>query len=198
MSSDRWRWAQQAQELRFHQLEAARKQAETWRAGLTGLTALFGAVLIVKGRDNLTDLSSPYQQVVVVLLGLALVALVVATLAALRAASGTPGDECLLTGEDLEAWTRHEVVEVQRTVVLARRLTLVGACTLAIAIGLAWLAPVRTAREPLVIVEFGGGRICGDLSGISNGTVVVRVTEQYRIIPLASVTRMDSAKSCPT
>ena len=37
-----------AQELRFHQLEAVRKQAETWRTGLTGLTALFGAVFVLK------------------------------------------------------------------------------------------------------------------------------------------------------
>ena len=47
MSVERLRWAEKAQELRFTQLDMVRRQAESWRTGLTGITALLGAVLIV-------------------------------------------------------------------------------------------------------------------------------------------------------
>jgi hypothetical protein len=49
MSLDPKRWAQKAQELKFTQLDSARRQAEGWRTGLGGLTTLLSAALIIKG-----------------------------------------------------------------------------------------------------------------------------------------------------
>jgi len=197
VSGDRYRWAELAQELRFHQLEAVHKQAETWRTGLTGLTALFGAVLVLRGRENVADLTAPYPALIVALLLSALVALVVATLSALRAASGAPGDECLLTGEDLEAWTRQETAEVQRSIRRARRLTLVGAGAMAAAVGLAWLAPLRETRQPTVVVQSVDGRTCGSLSAITGGAVAVQQGKDLRIIPLGRISRLEYAERCP-
>jgi hypothetical protein len=196
VSGDRYRWAELAQELRFHQLEAVRKQAETWRTGLTGLTALFGAVLVLRGRENVADLTAQYRALIVALLLSALVALVVATLSALRAASGAPGDECLLTGEDLEAWTRQETAEAQRSIRRARRLTLVGAGAMAVAVGLAWLAP-RETRQPTVVVQSVDGRTCGSLSAITGGAVAVQQGKNLRIIPLGRISRLEYAERCP-
>ena len=197
MSHDRYRWAQLAQDLRFHQLEAVRRQAESWRTGLTGLTALFGAVLVLKGRDNLADLPRPYPAVIVGLLLAALTFFVVATLSALRGASGTPGDECLLTGEDLEQWTRGETSAAQRAIRWARRLTLVGAAAMAVAVGLAWLAPARPARGPMVVVRTADGPTCGGLVSIADGSIAVRQGSSVRIISLARVSRVDYASTCP-
>jgi hypothetical protein len=197
MSGDRWRWAQKAQEMRFHQLEAARKQAESWRTGLSGLTGLFGAVLIFKGRDNIAGLSTPYKLVAVLLLGTALAALVVATLSALRAASGTPGDQCLLTGEDLHAWTRGEVAAIYQALTRARHLMIGGACAMAAAIGLTWLAPTPPGPNPVVIVDSPGGRLCGDLSHVGDGTVVIRQGSQHRTVPLTPTTRIEPTPRCP-
>ena len=50
MTLDSKRWAQLASELKFTQLDTARKQAEVWRAGLAALTALLTAVFVLKGR----------------------------------------------------------------------------------------------------------------------------------------------------
>ncbi|MDX2676127.1 hypothetical protein [Streptomyces soliscabiei] len=52
--SDR-RWAQLARELEFHQLPELRRQAEGWRAGLTGLAALVAVLVTLKGRDDLNQ-----------------------------------------------------------------------------------------------------------------------------------------------
>lgn len=196
MSAERLLWARRAQEVRFHQLEAVRKQAESWRTGLAGLTGLFGAVLVIKGRDNLTSLSAPFVQLVAVLFALALLMFVVATLSAVRAASGVPGDTCLLAGEDLEAWTRKETTEVGRKIIIARRTSLFGLFLAAAAIGLAWFAPVRNLTEPVVTVESTNARYCGGLAGVSGGSVVIHLRESYQVVPLDDVVNIRPGKSC--
>lgn len=189
-------WARRAHELRFHQLEATRKQAESWRIGLAGLTALFSAVLVVKGRDDLTRLATPFAQLVAALYALALLALVVATLSAVRAASGAPGDTCLLTGEDLEAWTRRETVQAGQKIVLARWSSLFGVCLVAAATGLAWFAPIQSSAEPTVTVESTDARYCGGLAGVSGGSVIIHSGETYRLVPLSSIVTIQNSKSC--
>jgi hypothetical protein len=197
VSSERWWWANKAQELRYHQLESARKQAESWRTGLAGLTALFAAVLVVKGRENVSALPTPFSFLVVALIGTGLAGWVWATLLALRAASGTPGDNCLLAGEDLQAWSRREVVSIQRNLVIARRLMLSGVVLIAAAIGVAWLTPVRSAPGSVsVIVDFGGGTVCGTLTGIGDGAVVVQHDGHYRVVPLSSTVELRSTDRC--
>ncbi|MDW5322524.1 hypothetical protein [Plantactinospora sp. KLBMP9567] len=201
MSIERWRWAQRADQLRFHQLDAARKQAESWRTGLAGLTTLLGAVLIIKGRDTVATLAAPYRWLVVLLLGLALAGLVWATLTAIRAAAGTPSDECLLTGEDLAEWTRAEVVGVQRAIVRARRLTLAGIGLVAVAVGFTWLGPGATpAAGALVTVTTEGGTLCGALIGTDRGSLIIQVGQGdpvHRIVPLSTVTGLQPARNCP-
>ena len=143
------------------------------------------------------DLTAPYPALIVALLLSALVALVLATLSALRAASGAPGDECLLTGEDLEAWTRRETAEAQRLIRRARWLTLIAAGAMAVAVGLAWLAPLPGARQPTVVVQSVDGRMCGNLTAISDGAVAVRQGKSLRVIPLARISRLEYAERCP-
>jgi hypothetical protein len=196
VSSDRWRWAQKAQQLRFTQLDLARRQAETWRNGLTGITALLGAVLVIRGRDDIVDLAVSYQVIPVALFGLGLTALVVATLLAIRAASGVPGEECLLTGEDLERWTQDEVRRVQRAIRAASMLTVAGACALAVGTGTAWLAPARTPALPTVRVQSRQGQYCGQLSLLGDGTIGVNGRTGDHVIPLTWVERIDTVASC--
>lgn len=198
MSIDRWRWAQKASQLRFQQVEVVRRQAETWRTGLAGSTGLLAAVLVVKGRDNLADLSPGYRWAVVLLFGTALVALVTATLRAIRAASGSPGDECLLTGAELERWSRQEARAAQRAIRMARLLTLVGIAAVAGAVGVAWLAPA-SPKEGAMVVETSTGRHCGAFGGAVAGRLVLRAPGRGpdRVIPLADVVRLESVPRCP-
>lgn len=196
MSGDRWWWAQKAQQLRFTQLDVARRQAETWRTGLTGVTALFGAVLVAKGRADVADLAAPYQAIPVVLFAIALAALVTATLFAIRAASGTPGDECLLTGEDLEQWTQDEVRRVHRAILAASVLTVAGVCALAVGAGTTWLAPSRIPALPTVSVQTHQGQYCGQLSFLSSKTIGVNGSTGDHVIPLTSVEGIYTVVSC--
>ncbi|MGW2308332.1 hypothetical protein [Actinomadura luteofluorescens] len=198
MSLDRYRWDMKAQQLRFGQVETARKQAESWRTGLAGLTTLFGAVLVVKGRDGFADLEAPFRWAVAALLILALAALLVATLRALSAAHGLPSDEILMTGEDLEEWSGDEVARVRRSMSWALRLTLLAVLLIAAAIMLTWTAPTGKPAGALLAIDSGGMRYCGKLVSAAEGKIVLSIGKEMRILPLASVEALETVAACPS
>ncbi|BCY08269.1 hypothetical protein [Actinoplanes sp. L3-i22] len=196
MSGDALWWTDRARQLEYGQLDAVRKQAESWRTGLTGVTALIGAVLVVKGKDDFTRLDTAYAVLVPVLLGLALLALLTATVAALRAAAGAPKDDILLNGENLKAWTETEVGNAQRAIRLAQLLTAVGVVLILGGAVLTWFAPAKPADTPLVRVDVAGQRFCGKL--LQQDGSVLRIGEQdlYRIVPITGPVTVETVKSC--
>ncbi|MEU9869426.1 hypothetical protein AB0C87_16410 [Actinomadura sp. NPDC048021] len=198
MSLDRYRWDMKAQQLRFGKVETARRQAESWRTGLAGLTTLFGAVLVVKGRDGFTDLETWTRWGVIALLLLALAALVAATLRALSAAHGLPSDEILMTGEDLENWSDGEVVRVRRSMAWALGLTLLAVFMIAVAVVLTWTAPTSKQGGVLLTVDAAGARYCGKFISAADGKVILSRDKTMRIIPLATVKAMETVAKCPS
>jgi hypothetical protein len=155
LSSDRWFWAQKAHQLRYAQLDIARRQAEAWRNGLAGITTLLSASLVIGGRADVAGLATPYPVVLTALFGAGLAGLVTGTLLAVRAASGAPGDECLLAGEDLERWTAAEVRRVRWAITAASVLTVIAIGAIAIGVGVSWLAPARPLAPSTVRVPPG-------------------------------------------
>lgn len=200
MSDPRLRWDALADDLAFNQLPSTRRQAETWRTGLAGLTGLLGAVLIVKGRDTIADLSQGRRVLVIALLALAFAVLVTATLSALRAASGNPGDDTLLTGEDLRDWTEREVIAARRAIRWARALTLCGIALVAVAVGVAWLSPTAKPGTTLVLIESASGTVCGALasSAAAGHLRVVGAKPPLTItVALTPATRVTLVEACP-
>ncbi|WP_155128761.1 hypothetical protein [[Actinomadura] parvosata] len=195
MSIERKRWAQRAQELRFEQLTIARKQAEGWRAGLAALIALLSAVLIVKGRDTVLGLEDWVKVSVALLLAAALAALVSATVLALRAASGTPGSEILLTGEGLREWTQREVRAIGRRIHGAAALTIVALTMLVTALGFTWFG--ASAENSTLQIEVVGRteRLCGELVGSADGELIVKGKSLQRM-PLSGATSINPVKHC--
>lgn len=198
MSIDRKRWAQRAQELKFTQLDSARKQAEGWRVGLSGLTALLGTALIVKGRDNITSLTPGFRWGVVILLGVALTLLVTATLLAIRASSGMPDENILLSGESLRSWTLGEVGRISIAIRRATWLATLGVACLTVAIGSAWLGPVAKPTTTPVDVRYEGGRKCGELTSADRHNLILDDGTRARPvnIPLSTVIAIHPVRSC--
>lgn len=197
MSLDRKRWALLAQELKFSQLDIARKQAETWRTGLTALTALLTAILVLKGRDNVSALTLPFQITVVALLGAALGLLVVATLLVTRALAGPPGEEILLTGEDLEAWSAGEVRKISTALRWAPWLAVIGVVFVALAVGITWLAPAHDTITPLVEVTTPTAQPCGELIGATQHELILRTPTAATLLPLSTVVTITPVATCP-
>jgi len=199
MTLDSKRWAQLASDLKFSQLTTARKQAEVWRAGLAALTALLTTVFVLKGRDNVSDLTEPYQAIVVALLGLALALLLTATLWVSRALAGPIGQQILLTGEEVEDWTREEVRKISTALRWAPLSAAVGVVAVAAAIGVTWLAPTQAAAAPLVqVTESTGQQPCGQLIGVSNHQLIIRSVSGPVLIPLTAVSALTPVTTCPT
>jgi hypothetical protein len=175
VSLDRKRWALLAADLKFSQLDIARKQADTWRTGLATLTTLLTGILVVRGRDDVSTLTRPFQIVVAALLGLALILLLWATMWVSRALAGPPGEEILLTGEGLEQWTSGEVRKISTALRWVPVMAAASVIVLAAAVALTWFAPAaQGASTPLVQVSETGGQIsCGTFIGETQHQVVL-------------------------
>lgn len=206
MSAADRRWLAQAKELQFSQLELARKHAETWRNGLTAVTALLGTVFIVKGRGDVTALHWSVQLAIALLLVVAFGLLVRAVLLALGAAAGEAGGRILLTGEDLRDWTAKEVDRVATDVAMARRFTIVGVSVIALALLTGWLAPAPAAEPKLMQLTYDHGVICGLVTLEPDGYITVnkdpgqapnRITATARtLVPVSSIHGMTEVSVC--
>ncbi|MCP2336788.1 hypothetical protein [Actinomadura rupiterrae] len=202
--SDR-RWDAKAAELEFGQLEAVRAQAVSWRNGLGGLTALLAAVVIVKGRDNIGDLGGATKYCVMALLCVAFLALLAGSLLAMTAAFGSPGEDILLTGDELRVWTNAAVRTARRQLDRARVLLVGGVVLVAVATGVTWTAPSPAAKKDaparIYSVELSvGGTVCGELSGGDTTGLTLQTGKSGKkapvTIPYSQVKRVGVVSSC--
>ncbi|MFF4250834.1 hypothetical protein ACFY1L_06490 [Streptomyces sp. NPDC001663] len=160
------------------QLEIARHQAEGWRNFLATATALLAAVLVLKGRENVADLTSGYRNFVVVMMSLGLVALLVSAFAAASAAHGRPGRRNKLLdvdGAQLLQWEAAECKRIGRMVNLARWLAVAGVLATATGVMATWLAPADEQPAAPVTVHTRDGKVCGELVEVDSTGITVKV-----------------------
>jgi hypothetical protein len=199
VSLDRKRWAILAQDLKFNQLDIARRQAEAWRAGLATLTTLLAGVLIVKGKSDASTLPSTDQVLVAVLLALSLALLLTATMWLSRALVGPSGARILLTGEGLEEWTKGEVRKVGTALTWAPGMAAASVILVAAAVGVTWFVPAaQQPGGPLVRVTAANGQSCGVLVGETRLEVILAVAPGGApiVIPLPSVLAITPVATC--
>lgn len=193
--SDR-RWAQLARELEFSQLTELRKQAEGWRNGLTGLTALLAVLVTLKGRDDLSQLPSAARQTALALLGAAFVLLVVGSVRAVRAAHGRPGSRELLAGQALRRWTETETVRVTGALRQASVCCVAGIVLVGGAVVVAWTT-TESPPDHLVRVVTTRGERCGELLGAGPDGVVLRAEgEKQVVVPARRVLSVAPVGAC--
>lgn len=174
------RWALAAQELQFQQLDGARRLAESWRTGLGGLTSLFAVVTIVKGQDSITALTTGTSVFVGILVGIAFISLLAATLLAVWAASGAPDDSVRLTGEDLKAWTRYEIRRIRVLIRWAISAMVLGLALVVMSVALTWFGPVDKSSEDVQVVT-ANQRFCGELLRADSEGVTLDLGRPIRI-----------------
>ncbi|NYV73342.1 hypothetical protein HW445_03195 [Streptomyces sp. UH6] len=155
---------QRLNDMLQNQLEIARHQAEGWRNFLATATALLAAVLVLKGRENVAELTPGFRWSVVVLMALGLLALLVSAFTAASAAHGRPGDllEYATPGE-LLAWERTETGNIAGRINRARWLVVVGVLATAAGVMLTWLAPAAEKDPAVVTVHTTRGKVCGEV-----------------------------------
>ncbi|MEV8044702.1 hypothetical protein ACF06D_20395 [Streptomyces griseoluteus] len=193
------RWAELARELEFSQLDVLRKQAEGWRNGLLGLTALVTVVTTLKGRDDLSALEAPWRTVAVGLLVGAFLLLLGGSLFAVRASFGRPGERVRLGGQALREWTLREIGRVRRAVYVSAIALTVGVALVVAALFVSWTRTEEPAAD-LVKVTTPAGPVCGELVSYQPDKVtLIRTTggtERQVVLPGAEVRKITPAKSC--
>jgi hypothetical protein len=200
VSLDRKRWLLLAQELKFGQLDIARKQADTWRVSLATLTTLLTGVLIVRGKSDASTLPTSYQVAAAILLAGALALLLAATMWLSRALAGPPGERILLTGEGLEAWTAGELRKVAKALSWAPGMAVTSVILVATSVGVTWFGPTvqQQPDNPLVEVTVTSGQACGPLVGETKQEVILTTPSggSPTAIPIASVLAMTPVTNC--
>ncbi|GAA1402074.1 hypothetical protein [Catellatospora coxensis] len=165
--------------------EGVPTQASAWRNGLTAVTALLAAALIVRGPGDLADLHVAVQVLVAALLVAGFALLVRAILVA--AAAATAGS---VAGE----------------VAGARRFAVAGVALVGFAVLGGWLAPAAPASAELIQLTYDHGIICGLVSLEPDGYVTVlpdpgqpenRITAKARtLVPISSIHGMTEVGVC--
>ncbi|MFK4070124.1 hypothetical protein [Streptomyces sp. NPDC029674] len=193
------RWAVLARELEFTQLAELRRQAEGWRAGLTGLTALLAVLVVLKGRDDLTNLPDTARHWATALLATAFLLLVTGSVLAVRAAHGRPGDRILQAGQALREWTGQEVVRVTRALRHASLCCLGGVLLAAAAIGIAWTT-TASPKDHVVRIGTATGELCGEFIRAGRGGLVIRVDDgdgpRHVTLPIRTVDSVTPVATC--
>lgn len=157
-----------------NRLQLVRTRAEKWLGGLTALTGLVGAVLVIKGPQSTADIATSWRAAVGLLIAAALACLMFGTYRAYQSAYGDPDrlDEVNtqpLTGlagrlakarkraaKDAQAHFRHAVIA-----------TLAAVALLATAIGITWFAPAPPTRGASSVCILVNGKMIAKFAGDS-------------------------------
>jgi hypothetical protein len=196
----RKRWSQRAQEIQFTQLDQMREHAEKWRNGMIALTALFATISIVKGTEQLNNLTHLGKLIVVWLFGSAFLLLLTGSLLAMRAAFGIPGT-MLLSGENLEAWEQEETRKSSLSLSIGRIIFLIGVLCIAVAVAITWINSGPQAKTRVAVKTNTGRLVCGELaSGSSQGIIISAQnvfggTEEH--LGFTEIVAMKMVRNCP-
>ncbi|WP_144123502.1 hypothetical protein [Catellatospora sichuanensis] len=168
--------------------DAVRAQAAVWRNGLTAVTALLAAALIIRGPGDLADLHWIAQVLAGALLLAGFALLVRAVLLAVTAAAAPPAGPAA------------------GAVATARRFAVAGLGLVGLAVLGGWLAPAAAAPANLVQLTYDHGIICGLVSLEPDGYVTVlpdpgqpanRITAKARtLVPISSIHGMTEVGVC--
>jgi hypothetical protein len=194
---DDLRWEKRLRELEFESLAKVRTAAEKWGATLTAILGLTGSVLVVKGAEDVTKLSSGNKLLVALALLAAFVfALAAAVLAAL-AAQGTPKELHWPSGPALRSWERNEALKAKMQLRESRGATVIAVLCMVAAIGVAWFGEGAASSPSTVLFTPANGKpLCGGLVNGDSG-LELEVGDKTTALPAGSYENVVPVGSCP-
>jgi hypothetical protein len=155
-----------------------------------------GIFALVKGRDDIANLTDVAAALYGVALLVALALSVASGITAMRAAFGLPGvmraEEWELAGSDF-----REARRAARLLRLAVGLALGSLAALASAVALAWYGPHDDIDPSLLVRSSSGTEICGTVTRVTAGKLVLRTSYGERSVALADVVDEAAVTSCP-
>jgi uncharacterized membrane protein len=194
-------WKDQVEGLYHNGLTNTRAIASKWQTTMTAVLGSFVTIAFVWGPDRLKDFpvtNDVLRNGLLVLLCIAGVLGVAATLFAAYAAQGQPDDYQTLTGEKLQVWTQHRASDALSKLRTAQVLGLIaGALVLFVTIWVLFASANKPASATTVsaVVEGRGNVVCGDLTNM-NGLIGVKLSDEVTV-PLRSIRQLTVVTACP-
>ena len=163
-------WEKRAEELQLQGLSNVRATAKQWVATLSTLFGLLSALLIVKGRTDISNLRTGYQVVVGVLLLIAVLTAAFAVWQAAKAAQGAPEELGWLSGPKLRQWELERARTARGQLRDSRIMAVVAMAALASAIAFTWFGEAKAADKPEARTAHGVVNAKALLSGVRDGS----------------------------
>lgn len=191
-------WEDRADQLEFQALTAVRSSAEKWGASLAAILGLFGTILLVKGRTDITQLMQGYQIAIATLLLLAILTAAVAVYEAALAAQGTPEKLHWPGGGALRQWELQRADNAKDQLKLSRVLTFFAVGFVLIAIGLTWFGKAEPSPSgaAVVVTVSGSAPHCGTLASAQDGSLALRGGDG-KVTPIPPGANVIAVSGCP-
>lgn len=187
--------AQQRERLLRAELPRVREVAAAWRNGLGALLVALVGFGLIKGRSDITQLSTAWAGWVGLVLFAALVAGATGALLLIRAAHGRP----TVTDVRLLPSSRAaDHIEALDAAAAARRgiaWALACATLLVAAVGTTWYGPER--GKPALQATTPAGTACGSVVRLDHGILVLKTTAGEVTIDLTQASTISAVAKCP-
>jgi hypothetical protein len=194
------KWEEKAEQLEFESLTRVRGAAEKWAASLGAILGLLGTVLLVKGREDITRLTTLFQVLVAGSLLIALACAAIAIYLAALAAQGTPAELRWPIGSRLRTWERAEALKAKRRLKKSRWLTGAVVGILALAVGLTWFGDAQSTETSsnVLLVRKLAPPVCGKLELSPSKALQVKPSD-HTAVPIedADVSVIAIVDDCP-
>jgi len=181
-----------------------RTLAEKWIPGIAAIVGVLGLAGLVVSKDAVDGLSQEWRTVAFVLVAMAVVAAVIATVLVYRAAFGWPATVPL--GTDAEVLEAAEKLSGDNAAIVKRLRSAVGWSVAAVvallgALGIFWLQPDSTRPTKVTFTENDSETTaCGKITKISNGALHISVTDgavtTVQVAPLTIVSALEQVADC--
>lgn len=191
-------WEDRADQLELQALANVRVAAEKWAASLAAILGLFGTVMLVKGRNDISRLTTDYQIAVAVALLLAFLTAAFAVYQAALAAQGTPETVSWPGGGSLRRWEHREALAAKGRLRCSRMVTLFAVVFVLVAIALTWFGREQKLPSGQTVLVTAGGSAprCGTLVAASGGALALRQAPGLTI-PLGPHAEVATIPGCP-
>jgi hypothetical protein len=183
------------------ELTRVRTAALAWRNGMGAILAGLVGFGLIKGRTDVGELASPYNLVVGVFLGFALLIGGVAAALLMRAAHGRPTSiplrEVATRGfEDPRLISR--MMEADSAVrALRNGVALAFSCAalLCVAVGTTWYGPAKEDPQ-LEITLDSGTSVCGEADTVTAGRLILKTSSGALTVDLARAVGLHPVTNC--
>lgn len=191
------RWEKRLADLETEELSKVRAAAEKWAATLGTLLGLAGTVLIVRGAEEISGLSDGTKTAIGLLLALAFLLAVTATVLTAYAAQGTPKKLEWPTAASLRDWEHNQAKTAKRLLFHSRWITLVAVLAIAVAVAVAWLGEAAESSGSKVLFTPATGQpLCGSLVN-TDGGLKLEIGDEQVALPSGPYDNTISVDSCP-